>query len=92
MGRGTPWARVHTIAQSWTRLKRLGSGSSRYESVLVTQAYPSLCDSIDYNLPDSSVHVIFPGKNTGGGSYSLLQGFFPTQGSNPGLLYCTWIL
>ena len=25
-----------------------------------------------------------PGKNTGVGSYSLLQGIFPTQGSNPG--------
>ena len=27
-----------------------------------------------------------PGKNTGVGSHSLLQGTFPTQGSNPGLL------
>ena len=26
------------------------------------------------------------------GSLSLLQGIFPTQGSNPGLLYCRWIL
>ena len=25
-------------------------------------------------------------------SLSLLQGIFPTQGSNPGLLYCRWIL
>ena len=24
-----------------------------------------------------------PGRNTGGGCYSLLQGIFPTQGSNP---------
>ena len=29
-----------------------------------------------------------PGKNTGVCSHSLLQGIFPTQGSNPGLLYC----
>ena len=28
----------------------------------------------------------FPGQNTGVGSYSLLQGIFPTQGSNAGLL------
>ena len=28
-----------------------------------------------------------PGKNTGVGSHSLLQGIFPTQGSNPGLLH-----
>ena len=32
------------------------------------------------------------GKNTGAGSLSLLQGFFPTQGSNPGLLHCREIL
>ena len=33
-----------------------------------------------------------PGKNTGVGSHSLLQGIFPTQGLNLGLLYCTQIL
>ena len=35
-----------------------------------------------------------PGKpvNTGVGSLSLLQGIFPTQGSNPGLPYCRQIL
>ena len=27
-----------------------------------------------------------PGKNTGGGCHSLLQGIFLTQGLNPGLL------
>ena len=32
------------------------------------------------------------GQNTGGGSLSLLQGIFPTQGSNPGLPHCRWIL
>ena len=29
-----------------------------------------------------------PGKNTGVGSLTLLQGIFPTQASNPGLLHC----
>ena len=33
-----------------------------------------------------------PGQNTGVGSLSLLQGIFPTQGSNPDLLHCRWIL
>ena len=33
-----------------------------------------------------------PGKNTGVGCRSLLQRIFPTQGSNPGLLYCRQIL
>ena len=29
-----------------------------------------------------------PGQNTGVGSHFLLQGIFPTQGSNPGVLHC----
>ena len=33
-----------------------------------------------------------PSKNTRVGSCSLLQGVFPTQGSNPGLLYCRRII
>ena len=33
-----------------------------------------------------------PGHNTGVGSLSLLQGIFPTQGLNPGLLHCRQIL
>ena len=32
------------------------------------------------------------GQNTGVSSLSLLQGIFPTQGSNPGLLHCKQIL
>ena len=32
------------------------------------------------------------GQNTGVGNISLLQGIFPTQGSNPGLPHCRWIL
>ena len=33
-----------------------------------------------------------PGKNTGVGCHALLQGIYPTQGSNPGLLHCSRIL
>ena len=33
-----------------------------------------------------------PGQITGVGSLSLLQGIFATQGSNPGLPHCGWIL
>jgi len=32
-----------------------------------------------------------PGQNTGVGKLSLLQGIFPTQGLNPGLLHCRQI-
>ena len=30
--------------------------------------------------------------NTGEGCHAVLQGIFLTQGSNPGLPYCRWIL
>ena len=33
-----------------------------------------------------------PGQNAGVGSLSLPQGIFPTQGSNPSLLHCRWVL
>ena len=33
-----------------------------------------------------------PGQNTGVGNLSLPQGIFPTQGTNPGLPHCRWIL
>ena len=34
----------------------------------------------------------FPGQNTGVGRLFLLQGIFPTQGSNPDLAHCRWII
>ena len=33
-----------------------------------------------------------PGQNILIGCHALLQGIFPTQGLNPGLLHCRWIL
>ena len=51
-----------------------------------------LCDPMDCSLLGSSVHGDSPGKNTGVGCHTLLQGIFPTQGSNPGLLHCRQIL
>ena len=47
---------------------------------------------MDCSPPGSSVHRDSPGKNTGVGCQALLQGIFPTQGSNPGLLHCRQIL
>ena len=47
---------------------------------------------MDYSLPGSSIHGDSPGKNTGVGCHVLLQGIFPTQGLNPGLLHCRQIL
>ena len=48
--------------------------------------------SMDCSPPGSSVHGDSPDKNTGVGCYALLQGIFPTQGLNPGLLHCRQLL
>ena len=56
--------------------------------VLVAQSCPSLCDPMDCSPPGSSVYGNSPGKNTGVSCHALLQGVFPTQGLNPGLLHC----
>ena len=45
---------------------------------LVAQSCLTLCNSMDYSLPDCSVHGDSPGKNTGVDSHSILQGIFPT--------------
>ena len=50
------------------------------------QSGPILCDPMDCRPPGSSVHGVSPGKNTEVGCHALLQGIFPTQGSNPCLL------
>ena len=54
--------------------------------VKVDQSYPTLRPHGLYSPWDS------PGENTGVGSLSLLQGIFPTQGSNPGHPHCRQIL
>ena len=46
----------------------------------------TLCNPMDCSLPGSSVHGDSPGKNSGVGCCFLLQGIFPTLGSNPCLL------
>ena len=38
---------------------------------------------MDCSPPGFSIHGNSPGKNTGVGCHALLQGIFPTQGSNP---------
>ena len=54
----------------------------------VTQSCPTLCDPMDCSLPGSSVHGIFQAIVLEWIDYFLLQGIFPTQGLNPGLLRC----
>ena len=50
--------------------------------VKATQSWPTLCN------PMNCISWNSPGQNTGVGRLSLLQGIFPTPGSNPGLPHC----
>ena len=59
--------------------------------------YEFLCENRSVVSDSLWPHVLYSswnslGQNTGVGSLSLLQRIFPTQGSNPGLLHCRWIL
>ena len=72
------------VAETWLTL-----GAKSLRSCL------TLCGSMDFNQPGSSVHGISQAKKTGLGCYALLQGIFLTQRSNPRLLQlldCRWIL
>ena len=59
-----------------------------YVCVKSLQLCLTLCNTIDCSPPGSSVHGDSPGENTGVGCHALLQGIFPTQVSNLGLLHC----
>ena len=47
---------------------------------------------MDGSVPGFIVHGDSPGKNTGVGCHALCQGIILTQGSDPGLAHCRWIL
>ena len=51
------------------------------------------CSVVSYSLQPHGLYSPWnsPGQNTDVGSLSLLQGYVPTQGSNPGLLHCRQI-
>ena len=61
-------------------------------SMLVTKSCPTLFDPMDCKPARLLCPWDFPDKNTGVDCHSLLQGIFPTQRSNSGLLHCRQIL
>ena len=92
----TPWTMVHQAPlfmgfsrqEYWSGLP-FPSLVIEYEVSEVKSLHlcPTLCDPVDYIPTGSSVQGIIPGKDTGVGYHTLLQGIFPIQGSNPHLLY-----
>ena len=83
---------AHTSFTGDSDNKLCGIDTCHVVLCLVTQSLPTLCYPMDYSPPGSSVLGDSPGKNTGGGCQALLQGIFPTQGSNPGFPHVRWIL
>ena len=70
-----------------------------YPCLSLTQSIHQICESESRSVVSNSLqpHGLYspwnsPGQNTGVGSLSILQGIFPTQGSNPGLPHCRGIL
>ena len=95
----TPWTAARQVSLSFTisqSLLRLMAIESVVPSNLLTLCRPLLL--LPSIFPSISVLARLlhpwnsPGKTTRVGSPSLLQGIFPTQGSNPGLPHCRWIL
>ena len=76
----------------YSKLSPLLCNVSHAVLCLVAQSCLTLCNPMDCHLPGSSVHGDSPGSNTGVNTHALLQGIFPTRGSNPHLLHCRWIL
>ena len=85
-----PWTSSHVLSDSMN-LTFLRVLYKWYQTVSVWTYYES--ESISCSVVSDSLWPWnSPGQNTGVGSLSLLQGIFPTQGSNPGLPHCRWIL
>ena len=59
---------------------------------LVAQSCQTPCNPMDCSPAGTTIHWDSSGKNTRVGSHGLLQGIFPTQGSNQGLQHCRRIL
>ena len=94
-GLNCPEAHGPSQIREWTHVPWIGRRILNHLTTsvcLVTQPCPTLYNPKDCSPPGSSVHGDSPGKNTGMGCHVLLQGIFPTQGPNPGLLHCWWIL
>ena len=59
---------------------------------LTSRTFVGRVMSLLFNVLSRLVIMNSPGKNTGVGSCSRLQGIFPKQGLNPGFPHCRWIL
>ena len=84
--------------QMWQRLGRLGQQKAKLRFVPCKNALSAAGSESRSVMSDPlRPHGLYspwnpPGQNTGVDSLCLLQGIFPTQGSNPRVLLCRRIL
>ena len=86
----SPWGHKEwdTTEATWHALLMLLLLLSRFSRVplFVTPWTVAHQPPLSMGFPSKNIGVGFPDKNTGVGCHALLQGIFPTQGSNPSLL------
>ena len=85
---GYGWATELNWRSPWRLSGKESTCDYRYVSSVPVYVlwFLTLCDPMGHNLPRLLCPWNFPSRNTGLGCHFLLQGIFPTQGLNPGLL------
>ena len=76
------WKEGNPTSISMPESKKLIFKMTKTQMCVYAQSRLTLCGPTIYSLPGSSVHGIFPGKNTGVSCHFLFQGIFPTQALN----------
>ena len=95
---GVTWQRVRGSGRTGNTVnvsvfeQEQGDPAADAHVCLVAQSCPTLCDPMDCSPPDSSVHGILQAGILEWVAMPSPQGFFTTQGSNPGLPHCRQIL
>ena len=104
LAKATSWRVVGSVRPSLTllfkmvsqhkKLRRQFSSSFAYSFIFLSFFNCKVRGNITQGCLTVRLYSLWdcPGQNTAVGSLSLLQGIFPTQGSNPGLPHCRWIL
>ena len=78
----------------WPLSTKFPGQESKKSRDIISDSESERCSVVSNSLQPHEVYSSWnsPGQNTWVGRLSLLQGIFPTQGSNPGFLHCRRIL
>ena len=82
----------HSPAMQETRVRSLGWEDPLEEGVATHSSILGWRRPMNRGAWRATVHEVLQVRILEWVSFSLFQGIFPTQRSNPGLLHCSWIL